>query len=220
MQPYKRLLLCLGLSLIGLSVPHINALAPSGAIALASPREWQEPPSGSEKIIPLTAYSQLDPQWASYLYGNVDPLSTHGCGPAVLATAISTLNKQVVTPPEVASWSSTHGFFSPGFGSAHELIPSGAKAYGLKVEHLPSITTESLRLALTYDKLLIFLMGPGNFTSSGHFIVVNGYDADGQFIIFDPASPERTSIRWSSELLLSQLLTTAYSGGPIWVLSK
>lgn len=168
----------------------------------------------------ITYYSQGDPSWASYPYGGSDPMDTYGCGPTALAIAITSLTGNPVTPVEMADWSSQNGCFSKGHGSAHDLIPNGAKAYGLTVEKLSVLTPESIRTVLSYHKLIVFLMGPGEFADSGHFIVAYGYLADGTIQIADPASIERSSRSWAAEEIIAQVLLTAKAGGPAWVLSK
>ncbi|MCP1102536.1 hypothetical protein M2454_000855 [Aequitasia blattaphilus] len=204
----KRLILGVLLILTCTLIPAQRSLAPIAS----APRQ--------EYIIPLHAHSQLNPSWSNYLYGGVDPLATHGCGPAALATAVSSLTTYELLPPEAADWSAANGFFSANLGSIHGLIPEGGKHYGLKVQLLPHLTPDAIRLALDSDKILILLMGPGDFTATGHFIVLHGYLKDGLFKIFDPASSRRSDIGWPADTLLQQLSTTAYSGGPVWVLSE
>lgn len=168
----------------------------------------------------ITYYNQGDPAWGSYLYGGSDPMVTHGCGPTALAMAVTSLTGTPVTPIDTAEWAAQNGCFSQGNGSAHDIIPDGAKSYGLTVEKLAVMTPEGIRTALSYHKLLIFLMGPGEFADSGHFIVVYGYLADGTLQIADPASTQRSSRTWTADELISQLMTGAKAGGPGWVLSK
>ena len=181
--------------------------------------EPQEPaPVGC--ITPVTMYYQTEPAYRDFLYGGQDPMAGYGCGPTALAIAVSTLSDQKITPIDAAIWSAEHGYFSHGHGSAHGLIPDGAVNYGLTVEHLSPLTPDTMRLCLSSNKLLVFLMGPGDFSSAGHFIVAYGYDANGNLYIADPASPERSGTTWSADLLLSQLSQTAQSSGPVWVLSK
>ncbi|MGC4019600.1 MAG: C39 family peptidase [Muricomes sp.] len=170
--------------------------------------------------VPITMYSQHDPAWSSYLYGGMDPMATHGCGPTALAIAVSSLSDTVITPVDAAQWSAANGYYSPDNGSVHALIPDGAANYGLHVEKLSSVTPDSFRLALSFDKLLVLLMGPGDFSDSGHFMVAYGYDENGLILIADPASEERSAIHWPAETIISQLNTHAQNGGPIWVLSK
>ncbi|MBA4698860.1 MAG: C39 family peptidase [Ruminococcus sp.] len=178
----------------------------------------EEEPKGH--AVPITMYSQHDPAWSSYLYGGIDPMTTHGCGPTALAMAVSSLSDTAITPVDAAQWSATNGCYSPNNGSVHALIPNGAASYGLRVEKLSQLTPDAFRSALSFDKLLVLLMGPGDFSDSGHFIIAYGYDENGSILVADPASEERSSMHWSAEVLISQLSTYAKNGGPVWVLSK
>ena len=58
---------------------------------------------------------------------------------------------------------------------------------------------------LLCGKPVILIMGPGVFTSVGHFIVVTGYE-DGYFLINDPNSIKRTEKRWQFSEFSDQIL--------------
>ena len=164
-------------------------------------------------------YSQIDPRWKDYLYGGRDPMSKYGCGPTVLAMLVSSLTPECVTPVDMAQWAAGHGYFSPGGGSRHSLIPDGCAAFGLKVESLSVHTEEALRMPLYYHKLIVLLMGPGHFTQKGHFIILTGINENGMITVADPFNEENCSIAWPAQLLLDELSDKAVSGGPVWVVS-
>lgn len=170
--------------------------------------------------VSVTPYMQNDPAWADFLYGGQDPMSGYGCGPTALAIAAASLTHESITPIDTASWAADNGYYAPQNGSVHALIPDGARNYGLTIEILNTRTPDAFRLALSMDKLLVLLMGPGDFSDSGHFIVLYGYDENGDILVADPASPERSSKHWPADTLINQLLMTAKNGGPVWVLSK
>ena len=46
------------------------------------------------------------------------------------------------------------------------------------------------------DRLVIALMGPGMFTSGGHFIVLTGVRSDGKISVADPWSRGYTDMKW------------------------
>ena len=48
------------------------------------------------------------------------------------------------------------------------------------------------------NSLVIVLMGPGTFTTGGHFIVLTGVNSSGQVSVADPASRDRTNTKWFS----------------------
>lgn len=201
-----------------------DSIAPAGEGTSAPVETVANPPAqaptSTEYSTPIVYYSQSDPQWGSYLYGGSDPMSSFGCGPTVLAMLVSSLSDTTLTPPQAADFAAANGYWSPGFGSRHGLIPEGAATYGLTVTVLNSRTPEGLRYALTYNKLVVLLVGPGEFTSTGHFIVACGVNADGSIRIADPASPSNSDRSFSAESLLSQLSPVNDASGPAWVISR
>ena len=47
-------------------------------------------------------------------------------------------------------------------------------------------------------------MGPGDFTTTGHFIVLSGMTEDGRIVVHDPNSEVRSSMTWELETILNQ----------------
>ena len=58
---------------------------------------------------------------------------------------------------------------------------------------------------LSNGRPIIANVGPGDFSSIGHYIVIIGVDDDGNFIINDSNSPTNTSEKWSFERLKQQI---------------
>lgn len=164
-------------------------------------------------------YNQTDPDWADYLYGGRDRMEKYGCGPTALAMVVSNLTDQEITPPEAADWSAKNGYWSAGHGSYHALIPEGAAAYGLQAESLSVKNADAVRTCLSYHKILVFLMGPGTFTETGHFIVLYANNDDGTVRIADPVNAEYTGRSWDPESLLAELSAATDDGGPVWAIS-
>ena len=51
---------------------------------------------------------------------------------------------------------------------------------------------------------IICVMGPGDFTTTGHFIVMTDY-VDGKIKINDPNSPIRSNKLWDCDLIKDQI---------------
>ena len=58
--------------------------------------------------------------------------------------------------------------------------------------------------ALLSGSPVICSVGPGDFTSTGHFIVLAGIDEQGRLLVRDPNSPERTGKAWDFATVLGQ----------------
>ena len=65
---------------------------------------------------------------------------------------------------------------------------------------------------LQEGKPLICVLGPGDFTDAGHFIVITGYTGEG-FTICDPNSPLRSAQIWTYARLKGQVRN-------VWAFSK
>ena len=53
--------------------------------------------------------------------------------------------------------------------------------------------------------VMIASMGPGEFSTSGHFIVITGKTSDGKLIIHDPYSKIHTERSWEPSTIVSQM---------------
>ena len=61
------------------------------------------------------------------------------------------------------------------------------------------------------NSLVIALMGPGTFTSGGHYIVLTGVSSDGKVSVADPGSRQRTKQKWFSfNTILEQKQASAF----------
>lgn len=186
-------------------------LLPDGSYAGAIPT----------KMGALTYYNQHDSRWANYLWGGQDPLTSYGCGPTALAMVVNSFTDHSVTPVDMAAWAEQHGYYSPGHGSYHNLVPEGLALFGLRVESSQmALTPENLIGALGFDKILALLMGPGHFTDNGHFILVTGATEDGQLRIVDPQSLENTLKPWDPNLIIKEARNPCEYGGPVWAVSR
>ena len=91
-------------------------------------------------------------------------------------------------------------------GDARE-IAEGAGNLGLVAENIP-VTQENILAALQSGTPLICSMYPGDFTYTGHFIVLTGIDENGAITVNDPNSPANTKKHWSMTEILPQIRQT------------
>ena len=119
-----------------------------------------------------------------------------GCGPTCLSmVSIYLLNDAKYTPKYIAEFSERNGYSVPGNGSAWTLISEGGKKLGLDVIEIPLDENRIIR-NLEVGNPIICIMGPGNFTTSGHFIVMTEY-VDGKIKVNDPNSKARSDKLWN-----------------------
>ena len=141
-------------------------------------------------------YSQLDSRWKNLPYGPIDTIGSSGCGPTSLAIAVSSLTSLTVDPVTMCNWAYQNGYLCEGSGSYHSLIPEGAKHFGLTVDYAKPNEPQKIIDALSSGKLVVAIMGPGHFTTSGHFMVLRGVTSEGKILIADPASKTRSEQEW------------------------
>lgn len=169
--------------------------------------------------VDLLFYNQTAPAWKDQLYGT-DKIGTHGCGPTVLSMIISSLTKYRVDPKMMSDRAVENGYYASGDGSYHSLIPGTARAYGLDVTSCADRTVSGLKQELMSGKLLVVLMRPGHFTDSGHFMILRGVDASGNFLIADPQSFDNSIKSWDPNIIVNELASHDADGGPVWAIGS
>lgn len=155
-----------------------------------------------EGAIPL--FLQWDERWGYRSYGG-NFLALNACGPACLSMVVCGLTGSAeYNPYEIAKYSEQMGYYVPGVGTSWELMTSGAENLGLNVE-TGDATYEYIIRSLTDGRVIICSMWPGDFTDSGHFIVLTGIDKEGNISVNDPNSKINSEKSWSLEVLLPQI---------------
>ncbi|WP_353852746.1 C39 family peptidase [Dehalobacter restrictus] len=168
---------------------------------------------------PVFYYNQRDERFRDKPYGT-DNIGGYGCGPTAMAMVVSSLTGKTIDPVEMAKWSRDNGYWAPGGGSYHSLIPGAAKAFGLQAEGCPAKEPQKIVDALSSGKLVVALMSKGHFTSGGHFIVLRGVTTKGKILVADPASKKRSEQEWDLFIILDEAHKSAGAGGPFWIISR
>lgn len=151
--------------------------------------------------VPL--FLQWDPNWGYEKYGR-DFLAVTGCGPTCLAMAGYYLTgDENMTPDKIAGFAQRNGYYEAGYGSSWMLISEGTEKLGLKATELPLVKKKMVN-ALEAGNPVILAMGPGDFTTAGHYIVLTGVE-DGKFRVNDPNSRENSQRLWSYEEIEGQI---------------
>lgn len=149
-------------------------------------------------------FLQWDERWGYETYGS-DFLAVTGCGPTCLSMITCGLTgSETWNPLAVAQFSEKEGYYVPGEGTSWSLMTEGASNLGLTAENIP-VTQENILAALRSGIPLICSMYPGDFTYTGHFIVLTGIDENGAITVNDPNSPANTKKHWSMTEILPQI---------------
>lgn len=145
---------------------------------------------------------QWDPRWGYVRYGD-DLLAVTGCGPTCLAMAAAGLTgDDTITPAAVAEEAQRDGYWVDGVTS-WELMRTGCEAWGLVSEELP-LSESAVTGALNDGQPIICSVRPGDFTTTGHFILLAGME-EGGIRVNDPNSPQNSDRLWSYAELEPQI---------------
>ena len=154
-----------------------------------------------EEGVPLLM--QWDMRWGYIEYGS-DMAAITGCGPTCLAMAgYYVTGDDKFHPANMLEFASENGYYSPGNGSSWTLISEGGVKLGLDVTEIP-LVKKRIMDNLEVDNPIICAMGPGDFTTSGHYIVMVGCE-DGKIRINDPNSYENSGKLWTYEEIEDQI---------------
>ncbi len=155
---------------------------------------------GSDAV-PL--FLQWDQQWGYLKYGS-DVAGLTACGPVCLSMAAWYLTEDdAFAPDKMIKFAAENGYYSPGNGSSWTLISEGGVKLGFDVTEIPLVESRIIK-NLEVDNPIICAMGPGDFTSSGHYIVMTGYE-NGMIRINDPNSIENSQKLWKYEDIEDQI---------------
>ena len=162
------------------------------------------------------SYLQTDPRWGSLDYsapGEKTTIAASGCGPTAMAMVLATWADPSVTPKTECAWALAHGYKAPRQGTYYGYFEEAGRRYGLKTYRLNysniygndrSAYHAQARDALDRGELVIACMGPGNWTSSGHYVLVYGIEGD-TIYINDPASTKAARTKGSYSLFKQQV---------------
>ena len=147
-------------------------------------------------------YLQTDPRWSGNNYsagGDGSTIGTAGCGPTSAAMVIATWRDANVTPAHTAAWAKANGYKAPNQGTYYSYFAPQLAKFGIQCKQLNYANLRNMAVfdaaayhekalrAVQRGDLVIACMGPGLWTSSGHFIL--WWNVTGDMVhINDPAS--------------------------------
>ena len=145
---------------------------------------------------------QWDQRWGYKEYAGA-PMGLSGCGPTCLSMVTIYLTGDTSKNPVwMADFATEHGYAVDGVGSDWSLMSRGGMELGLDVTEIPA-DRERVENNLSVGNPIIAIMGPGDFTSDGHFIVLTGME-DGKWTVNDPNSRKNSEKDWDPDTVLGQ----------------
>ncbi len=163
-------------------------------------------PSSSVPDTDIPHLYQWDKRWGYTVYSSA-AFGLTGCGPTSLAMVYQGVTgNNDKTPYDLGKLAEEGGYMDEYEGTTGSFFLEKAEELGLKCEEMYP-EAETLRQALEHGSVVILNLAPGYFTQNGHYFVATELTSDGQVIINDPYSVERSSQTWDPELLASESYT-------------
>lgn len=146
---------------------------------------------------------QWDERWGYQIYGD-NMIAVNGCGPTVISMVAAGLTgDNTITPYRVAKFAEENGYYEGEAGTSWSLMTEGAQQFGIYGEEM-GLDENGIFSALESGNPIICSMRPGDFTTTGHFIVLVGTE-DGRIRVNDPNSVKRSEKLWDYETLYPQI---------------
>lgn len=146
---------------------------------------------------------QWDERWGYQIYGD-NMIAVNGCGPTVISMVAAGLTgDNTITPYRVAKFAEENGYYEGEAGTSWSLMAEGAQQFGIYGEEM-GLDENGIFSALESGNPIICSMRPGDFTTTGHFIVLVGTE-DGKIRVNDPNSVKRSEKLWDYETLYPQI---------------
>lgn len=154
---------------------------------------------------------QWDKRWGYDTYG-AEMIGIAGCGPLCLEMAYLYFTEDTdMTPRKMAEFAYDNGYYTEQ-GTSWTLWTEGVSKLGLRGWEL-SLDEDIMKRALDSGSLIVCSMRPGDFTTTGHFILIRGYGEDG-FLVNDPNRRSNSEKIWDYETLRPQIKNLwSLSGG-------
>lgn len=145
---------------------------------------------------------QWDQRWGYDSYGQ-EIIGVAGCGPSCMTMAYLYLTGDTsMNPRKMAAYAYDSGFYTEA-GTGWDFFTRGASGLGLSGSELP-LGEAQIKQALDQGGVVICSMRPGDFTTTGHFILLRSYDDNG-FYVNDPNSRKNSEKQWDFDTLSPQI---------------
>ena len=184
----------------------------------ASPEEFSYTDEERQKSLPLLGSDvhglvpllmQWDWRWGFDHYGG-GPAGLTACAPTCMAMiGFGLTGDESITPRSLSVRSEQTGYWVNGSGTSWDFVtnafPDG-RVSGWRINP----DADSVRSELSAGHPVLINVGIGKFAAVGHFMVISGTDADGNFILNDPNNIDNCTRTWPWEDLAGEV-TAAWS---------
>lgn len=133
-------------------------------------------------------------------------VATSGCGATSLSMVIAYLTGNTDQTPYNLFCDSVEAGRYHGAGWSHSTLSSYAEHYGVSSRWIHN-DAETILRALREGRPVIAHMGPGIFTSRGHYLVLRGVTEEGLVLMNDPNSHSNCEMAFPIGTLLKQAKT-------------
>ena len=154
---------------------------------------------------------QWDERWGYRSY-NGNYMALTGCGPVCMSMAAICLTGDASLDPwAMAQYAEENGWNVPGSGTSWSFFAEGAEGLGLDSVPIPADRGRVLE-NLAVGNMIVCVVGPGDFTTEGHFILLCGEEG-GRIRVHDPNSRKNTDRLWDFDAIADQMQA-------LWVLRR
>ena len=162
------------------------------------------------------SYLQTDKRWKNIKYavaGENTTIGGSGCGPTAASMVVAEWANPGETPLTACNWSLEHGYKALNQGTYYAFFAPYFKRFGMECKQLNSSSlygkTSAVEHLAAYNAIkqgdyVIACMGPGRWTSSGHFVLWYGINKD-NVLINDPNSTASNRVKASWNYFKSQV---------------
>lgn len=151
-------------------------------------------------------YFQTDRRWKNLPYrvkGETATIGGSGCGPTSACMAIETITGKTFTPVDACAWSVSHGYKAKNAGTYQSYFAPQFVDHGIRCEALKTLDHNKVKQSINEGYYAIALMGEGNWTKGGHYILV--WDWDDKVRINDSVSTRDVRINGDPKTFMKEV---------------
>lgn len=146
---------------------------------------------------------QWDERWGYEKYGE-GLMAVNACGPTTLSMVYMGLSGDTsLHPLAMAKLAEEKGFYVEGNGSSWNMMKDLARSIGLD-SRSGVCDAAHIKEQLRQGHPVVCIMGPGDFTLHGHFIVLTGLTEDGKVRLNDSNSLKNSEKEWDIDTIVDQ----------------